>query len=89
MTKELKIQVPDSLHSVLSSKAESRGVSIEALCLYLLDSENRLIEPSLYGSLVRAQIREEMDKVLNSDLPKTEIKKRVRQLEAQIMRYIR
>lgn len=88
MNKELKLQIPDSLHSTLAKKAENQGVSIEALCLSMLQAE-LLVEPSLYGSLPNGQIRLEIKRVIESDLPPEEVRKRVRQLETQITRCIR
>lgn len=88
MNKELKLQIPDSLHSTLAKKAENQGVSIETLCLSMLQAE-LLVEPSLYGSLPNGQIRLEIKRVIESDLPPEEVRKRVRQLETQITRCIR
>jgi len=91
MNKELKLQIPDSLFSQLEQEAKGQGVSLEAFCLSLLNSGNervsgQLTDPSLYGSLPNGQIRMEMRKVMESNLPTEEIKKRVRQLEFQILR---
>jgi hypothetical protein len=94
MNKELKLQIPDSLFSKLEQEAKGQGVSLEAFCLYMLDSDNQrvseqLTDPSLYGSLPNGLIRVEMKKVRGSDLPTEEIKRRVRQLELQILRCYR
>jgi len=94
MNKELKLQIPDSLFSKLEQEAKGQGVSLEAFCLYMLESDNQrvseqLTDPSLYGSLPNGQIRLEMKKVMGSDLPTEEIKRRVRQLELQILRCYR
>jgi hypothetical protein len=89
MNKDLKLQIPDSLFSSLTQKANQQGVSLEALCLSLLEEEQILIEPSLYNSLGNGEIRAEMQKLIQSKLPKEEVKKRVRKLEAQTLRFIR
>jgi hypothetical protein len=94
MNKELKLQIPDSLFSKLEQEAKGQGVSLEAFCLYMLDSDNQrvpeqLTDPSLYGSLPNGQIRLEMKKVMGSDLSTEEVKRRVRQLELQILRCYR
>lgn len=86
--KELNLQLPSSLHHQLSQKAKERGVSLEALCLSLLEGSN-LVDPSMYGSLSMGQIRDEMTKVMSSNLPNSDMKTRVRQLEVQIRRRIK
>lgn len=91
MNKELNLQIPDSLYSNLEIKAKGQGVSLEALCLLLLQGESvdGLVDPGIYASLSTGQIRTEIVKVLNSSLPKAETQKRVRQLESQILKCIR
>lgn len=89
MNKDLKLQIPDSLFSSLTQKANLRGVSLEALCVSLLGEEQILIEPSLYNSLGNGEIRTEIQKLVQSKLPKEEVNKRVRKLETQILRFIR
>jgi hypothetical protein len=89
MNKDLKLQIPDSLFSSLAQKANQRGVSLETLCVSLLGEEQILIEPSLYNSLGNGEIRIEMQKLMQSKLPKEEVNKRVRKLETQILRLIR
>jgi hypothetical protein len=91
MNKELKLQIPDSLFLQLEQEAKGQGVSLETFCLSLLNSGNErvlghLTDPSLYGSMPNGQIRVEMRRVMESNLPTEEIKKRVRQLEFQILR---
>jgi len=88
MNKELKLQIPDSLHLILTKRAKERGVSIEALCLSILE-KGALVEPLLYESLSNGQIRLEIEKVMESDLSSEEVRKRVRQLEVQMTRFIR
>lgn len=89
MNKEIKLQIPDSLYLSLDSKAKRQGVSLEALCLSLLDNPIGLVEPTLYSSLSNKELREEVQKLLQSDLPKEEVKKRVRNLENYILRFIK
>lgn len=89
MTKEINLQVPDSLFNSLEEKANRQGVSIEALCLSLLGDQGVLIEPVLYSSMSNGELRDEIKKVLQSDLPKEEVRKRVRTLEVQITRFIK
>jgi hypothetical protein len=93
MNKELNLQIPDSLFSTLEVKAKDQGVSLEALCIFLLGksdlANNHLVEPGLYPSLANGDIRNEMQKVMQSQLSREEIKKRVRHLETQIVRCIR
>lgn len=88
MNKELKLQIPDSLYSLLTKRAKERGVSIEALCLSVLE-KGTLVEPVLYESMSNGQIRLEIEKVMESDLSSEEVRKRVRQLEVQMTRFIR
>jgi hypothetical protein len=85
---ELNLQLPDSLYSQLSQRAKERGVSLEALCLSILGGDS-LIDPSLYTSLSTGQVREEMQKLVESNLPKAEVRKRINQLEQQVKRRIR
>jgi predicted transcriptional regulator len=87
-TKEINLQLPNSLHYQLSQKAKERGVSLEALCLSLLEGSG-LVDPTMYGALSTGQIRDEMTKVMSSNLPDSEIRVRVRQLEVQVRRRIR
>ena len=88
MNKEIKLQIPDSLYPILTKRAKERGVSIEALCLSMLE-RGTLVEPVLYQSLSNGQIRLEIEKVMESDLSPEEVRKRIRQLEVQITRFIR
>ena len=89
--KEIKLQVSDSLLASLENRAKRQGVSIEALCLSLLwDNEGcELVNPALYISMANGELRQEIQKVLQSDLPEVEIRRRVRNLETQITRFIR
>lgn len=89
MNKEVNLQVPDSLYQSLELRAKGQGVSIEALCLSLLEGVGKLVEPTLYTSLANMELRTEIQKVLNSGLPSDEKRKRVRNLENQITRFIK
>lgn len=93
MYRDLNLQVPDSLLTTLEEKAKKQGVSLEALCLSLLSGENDeggLIDPSYYQSLSLEILRKEIRKVIESELAKEEVRKRVNALEVQISRrYIR
>lgn len=91
MTKEIKLQLSDSLFTFLSKKAKGQGVSIEALCLSLIserESES-LSDPVLYKSLSNQDLKEEMQMVMKSSLSSEEKRKRVRNLESEITRFIR
>lgn len=87
--KTVKLQVPENLFSSLGERARRQGVSIEALCLSLLKEQCDLVDPALYISLPNSELRQEIQKVLQSNLPDVEIRKRVRNLETQITRFIR
>lgn len=93
MYRDLNIRIPDSLFFHLERKAEEQGVSFEALCTSLLSGENNgedLVDPSYYQSLNLDVLRKEIRKVIESDLDKEEVRRRVNALEFQISRrYIR
>lgn len=93
MTKELNLQLPDSLFNSLQTRANEQSVSLEALCLSLLqgkdDTSLSLVEPSLYFYLANGDLRKEIQRVLESHLPEEEKKKRVRGLKNQLSRCIR
>lgn len=93
MYRDLNLRLPDSLLFDLERKAEERGVSLEALCTLLLSGENNegdLVDPTYYQSLNLDVLRKEIRKVIESELPKEEVRKRVNALEFQISRrYIR
>lgn len=89
MSKEINLQISDSLFNSLENRARGRGVSLEALCLSLLEEASDLIEPTLYQSMANYELRNEIQKVLRSELPKEEVRTRVRNLETQITRFIR
>jgi hypothetical protein len=93
MYRDLNLRIPDSLFFQLERKAEEQGVSLESLCTSLLSGENdggNLVDPNYYQSLNLDVLRKEVRKVIESDLPKEEVRKRVTALEYQISRrYIR
>jgi hypothetical protein len=93
MQKELTLLVPGSLLSSLTKQAKERGISLEMLCLSLLSEEKQeetLVDPAFYASLNLDVMRKEVRKVIESDLPTEETRRRVNQLEFQISRrYIR
>jgi hypothetical protein len=93
MTRELNLNVPDSLLFSLERKALEQGVSLEALCLFLLSGTKQgeaLVDPDYYSSLSHSEMRLEVRKVIESELPREEARRRVNQLEFQISkRYIR
>lgn len=93
MYRDLNLQIPDSLLNILEERAKKQGVSIEALCLSLLSGENDeggLIDPSYYESLSLETLRKEIRRVIEGELTKEEVRKRVNALEFQISRrYIR
>lgn len=93
MYRDLNLRIPDSLFFQLERKAEEQGVSLETLCTSLLSGENNeggLVDPNYYQSMTLDILRKEIRKVVESDLNKEEVRKRVNALEFQISRrYIR
>ena len=93
MYRDLNLRIPEALFFHLELQAEERGVSIEALCFSLLSNEKTeatLVDPTYYQSLTLDVLRKEIPKVIESDLSKEEVRKRVNALEFQISRrYIR
>jgi hypothetical protein len=93
MYRDLNLRIPGSLLILLEQQAIEQGVSFEALCLSLLSGqkpEGTLIDPAYYSSLSHTEMRQEVRKVIESGLPKEEVRRRVNQLEFQISkRYIR
>ena len=91
--RDVNIRIPGSLLLSLEQKAIEQGVSFETLCLSLLSSqklEGTLVEPDYYSSLSHTEMRSEVRKVIESGLPREEVRRRVNQLEFQISRrYIR
>jgi len=93
MFRDLKLQIPETLFFHLEMQAEEQGVSLETLCFSLLSGqkqEDSLVDPTYYQSLTLDILRKEVRKVIESDLTKEEVRKRVNALEFQISRrYIR
>lgn len=93
MYRDLNLRIPEALYAKLDEEATQHGVSLESLCFALLSGqkqESNLVEPSFYESMTMEVLRTEIRKVIESDLPSQEIRKRVNALEFQISRrYIR
>ena len=93
MYRDLNLRIPNSLFFQLERKAKEQGVSLEAFCFSLLSGENNsgdLVDPNYYQSLNLDVLRKEIRKVIESELSKEEVRKRVNALEFQISRrYIR
>jgi hypothetical protein len=92
MYRDLHLRIPETLFFHLERQAEEQGVSLETLCFSLLSGEKQesLVDPTYYQSMTLDILRKEIRKVVESDLPKEEVRKRVNALEFQISRrYIR
>ena len=93
MYRDLNLRIPEALFFHLELQAEEQGVSLETLCFSLLSGqkqESSLVDPNYYQSMTLDILRKEVRKVVESDLPKEEVRKRVNALEFQISRrYIR
>jgi hypothetical protein len=93
MYRDLNLRLPEALFFQLERQAEEQGVSFEALCFSLLSDEKQeasLVDPAYYQSVTLDVLRKEIRKVIESDLTKEEVRKRVNALEFQISRrYIR
>ena len=93
MYRDLNLRLPETLFFHLEMQAEEQGVSLETLCFSLLSGqkqEDSLVDPIYYQSLTLDILRKEIRKVIESDLAKEEVRKRVNALEFQISRrYIR
>lgn len=89
MNRDLNLRIPETLFFHLEQQAEEQGVSLESLCFSLLSGqkqEDSLIEPVYYQSLNLDVLRKEIRRVIESDLPKEEVRKRVNGLEYEISR---
>ena len=68
-------------------------MSFDALCFSLLSGEKQeqpLVDPAFYESMTLEVLRAEIRKVIESALPKEEVRKRVNRIEFHISRrYIR
>jgi hypothetical protein len=93
MYRDLNLRLPETLFFHLEMQAEEQGVSLETLCFSLLSGqkqEDSLVDPTYFQSLTLDILRKEVRKVIESDLAKEEVRKRVNALEFQISRrYIR
>ena len=93
MYRDLNLRLPATLFFHLEMQAEEQGVSLETLCFSLLSGqkqEDSLVDPTYYQSMTLDILRKEVRKVIESDLAKEEVRKRVNALEFQISRrYIR
>ena len=93
MYRDLNLRLPETLLFHLEMQAEEQGVSLETLCFSLLSGqkqEDSLVDPTYYQSMTLDILRKEVRKVIESDLAKEEVRKRVNALELQISRrYIR
>ena len=93
MYRDLNLRLPATLFFHLERQAEEQGISLENLCFSLLSGqkqESALVDPTYYQSMTLDVLRKEIRKVIESDLSKDEVKKRVNALEFQISRrYIR
>jgi len=93
MYRDLNLQVPATLFFLLENQAKEQGVSFDTLCLSLLSGENQegiLVDPVFYESMTLGVLRAEIRKVIESGLPKEEVRKRVNGIEFHISRrYIR
>lgn len=89
MYRDLNLRLPGSLLFQLETQAEEQGVSLETLCISLLSGENcegSLIDPNYYQSLSLSILRKEIPKVIESNLSKEEVRKRVNALDFQVSR---
>jgi len=93
MYRDLNLQIPETLFSHLTKQAGERGVSFDALCFSLLSGEPQevtLVNPLFYESMTLEVLRSEIRKVIESDLTKEEVRKRINGIEFHISkRYIR
>jgi len=91
--RDLNLQIPETLYLLLEEQAEEHGVSVESYCFSLLSGQKpggSLVDPAYYQSVTLEVLRKELHKVIESDLPKEEVRKRVNALEFNISRrYIR
>ena len=93
MFRDLNLQIPEALYLSLERQAKEQGVSFDALCFTLLSGqklEESLVDPVFYESMTLEILRAEIRKVIESGLPKEEVRKRVNGIEFHISRrYIR
>ena len=92
MYRDLNLRLPETLFFELERQAEEQGVSLETLCFSLLSGEKQesLADPNYYQSMTLGDLRKEVRKVVENDLAKEEVRRRVNNIEFQISRrYIR
>ena len=92
MFRDLNLRIPSALFFQLEKQAEEQGVSLEAICSSLLSGQKQesLVDPTYYSSLTLGVLREEIRKVIESDLTPEEKRKRVNSIELYTSRrYIR
>ena len=92
MFRDLNLRIPEALFFQLERQAEERGVSFDSLCFSLLSGQKQesLVDPTYYPSLTLEVLRSEVRKVIESNLPPEETRKRVNSIEFHISRrYIR
>ena len=92
MYRDLTLRIPESLLFKLEKEADDQGRSLEAICFSLLSGQKQesLVDPTYYPSLTLEVLRSEVRKVIESDLPPEETRKRVNSIEFHISRrYIR
>ena len=92
MFRDLNLRIPEALFFQLERQAEEQGVSFDSLCFSLLSGQKQesLVDPTYYPSLTLEVLRSEVRKVIESDLPPEETRKRVNSIEFHISRrYIR
>ena len=92
MFRDLNLRIPEALFFQLERQSEEQGVSVESLCFSLLSGQKQesLVDPTYYPSLTLEVLRSEVRKVIESDLPPEETRKRVNSIEFHISRrYIR
>jgi len=92
MFRDLNLRIPEALFFQLERQAEEQGVSFDSLCFSLLSGQKQesLVDPTYYPSLTLGVLRSEIRKVIESNLPPEETRKRVNSIEFHISRrYIR
>ena len=92
MFRDLNLRIPEALFFQLEKQAEEQNVSFESLCFSLLSSQKQesLVDPSYYPSVTIEVLRAEVKKVIESNLPPEETRKRVNAIEFNLSRrYIR
>lgn len=89
MDREIKLQVSESFFQQLSERAMRQGASLDAFCLSLLSVEEDLLDPKLYRTLSKEDMKIEKAKIMRSKLPTQDINKRLRNLSQANLDFIR